>query len=95
MHKAALLGSAILAAAAPIDKERRQLGELGGSSSGTPSFGGGDLPFSLPAGGAGGAGGIPSGIVPPGKQEPSNATTPGSLTDLNRRLCSHWRRRWR
>lgn len=66
MHKAALLGSAILAAAAPIDNEKRQLsslGGLGGSASGSPSFGGGDLPFSLPSGGEDGS---LSGIFPPG-----------------------------
>lgn len=63
MQKVAVLGSVLLAAAAPIDNDKRQLGSLGASPSGTPSFGGGDLPFSLPAGGQGG---IPSGIVPPG-----------------------------
>lgn len=81
MHTAALLGSALLAAAAPIDNEKRQLGDLGGSSSGTPSFGDGDLPFSLPAGGAGGAGGLPSGIVPPGMHTTVNMSKPRPHTD--------------
>ena len=55
VHKAAILGSAILAAAAPIDNEKRQFSGLGGSPSGLPSLGGGDSPFNLP-----------SGILPPG-----------------------------